>query len=59
MSKIKNNFPEKQAKKFNQCKLFHITDIQGKNIEASYSGKDISSDGGALLLREVENCKFR
>ena len=28
--------------------------VNGKRIEASFSGDKISSDGGALLLREVE-----
>lgn len=29
--------------------------VAGKNIELSFSGDQISSDGGLLLLREVEN----
>jgi len=29
--------------------------IQGKNIELSFSGDRISSDGGLLLLRELDN----
>jgi len=32
--------------------LFHL---EGKSIDLSYTGADISSDGGLLLLREVEN----
>lgn len=55
MSKSKNNFSEKQVERFNQSKLFQLTAVQGKNIGTAYCGKDISSDGGALLLREVEN----
>ena len=35
-----------------QMQLFPM---QGKRVEASFSGEHISSDGGALLLREVEN----
>ncbi len=34
--------------------LFQLMDIQGKRVELSSSGKDISSDGGLLLLRELE-----
>ena len=29
--------------------------IQGKNIELSFSGDRISSDGGLLLLRELDS----
>ena len=29
--------------------------LEGKPIDLSYRGPDISSDGGLLLLREVEN----
>jgi len=29
--------------------------VQGKNIELSFSGDRISSDGGLLLLRELDN----
>jgi hypothetical protein len=29
--------------------------LKGKSIDLSYTGADISSDGGLLLLREVEN----
>ncbi|MEI8225571.1 MAG: hypothetical protein WCG82_06550 [Bacteroidota bacterium] len=29
--------------------------IQGKNIELSFSGDRISSDGGLLLLREIDS----
>jgi len=29
--------------------------VAGKNVELSFSGDQISSDGGLLLLREVEN----
>jgi hypothetical protein len=33
-------------------KLFPVC---GKRVQASFSGEQVSSDGGALLLREVEN----
>ncbi len=55
MSKIKNKISEKQTSENSQDKLFHLSAIQNKNIELSYTGKDISSDGGLLLLKELEN----
>ena len=33
---------------------FHIASLQNKKVELSYSGQDISTDGGALLLRELD-----
>ncbi len=33
-----------------QNQLFQLSNMQGKSVELSYSGKDISSDGGLLLL---------
>jgi len=41
--------PEISAPKLN------LFSIQGKDIELSFSGDRISSDGGLLLLREVDN----
>ena len=55
MSKITNKISEKQTAENYQSKLFHLSAIQNKNIELSYTGKDISSDGGLLLLKELEN----
>jgi len=55
MSKIKNKISEKQTSENSQGKLFHLSAIQNKNIELSFTGKDISSDGGLLLLKELEN----
>ena len=43
------SFPAPDA---HQMKLFPVN---GKRVEASFSGEHISSDGGLLLLREVEN----
>lgn len=45
INKNKENFP-------NELTLFPI---QGKNIELSFSGGRISSDGGLLLLRELDS----
>ncbi len=45
---IKNNFETNQQ-------TLDLLPVSGKKIELSYSGEQISSDGGLLLLREVEN----
>lgn len=55
MGKIRNKISENQTAKNPQSQLFQLSAIQGKNVELSYTGKDISSDGGLLLLKEVEN----
>jgi len=55
MSKIRNKNPENKTGENTQGQLFQLTCAQGKKVELSYSGKDISSDGGLLLLKEVEN----
>lgn len=34
--------------------LFNVAPVKGKRIEVSFSGSDISSDGGLLLLKECE-----
>lgn len=34
--------------------LFNISPVSGKRIEISFTGSDISSDGGLLLLKECE-----
>ena len=49
-SKVENSSPCLAAAP--QLKLFPLS---GKRIEASFSGARISSDGGLLLLRELEN----
>ncbi len=51
ITKIKSQHPI--AENF-QHKLFQLSDKQGKRVEPFYSGNDISSDGGLLLLRELE-----
>lgn len=45
---IKNNFETNQ-------KTLDLFPIGDKKIELSYTGDQISSDGGLLLLREIEN----
>lgn len=37
-----------------QIPLFDLPSIDNKRIEVSFSGQDISSDGGLLLVKEVE-----
>lgn len=37
-----------------QLPLFDLPSIDNKRIEISFSGQDISSDGGLLLVKEVE-----
>jgi hypothetical protein len=39
----------------NQQVLFGLSPVNQKNIELSFTGADISSDGGLLLLRECES----
>ena len=33
---------------------FLLSPVKDKKVQASYTGKDISTDGGALLLREID-----
>lgn len=48
MTMIKNNFE-------NGAQTLTLFPVEGKKVELTYSGDRISSDGGLLLLREVEN----
>jgi hypothetical protein len=34
---------------------FLLSSAKNKKVQASYTGKDISTDGGALLLKEMDN----
>ncbi len=54
MSKITKINSEHPVAENLQHQLFQLSDIQGKRVELSYIGNDISSDGGLLLLRELE-----
>ncbi len=54
MSKITKINSEHPVAENLQHQLFQLSDIQGKRVELSYTGKDISSDGGLLLLKELE-----
>ncbi len=54
MSKIKKINSERLVAENLQHQLFQLLDIQGKRVGLSYYGKDISCDGGLLLLRELE-----
>ena len=39
----------------NNQRIINLFPIQQKPIELTYSGEKISSDGGLLLLKEVDN----
>ncbi len=54
MSKITIINSERPVAENLHHRFFQLSGIQGKRVELSYSGKDISSDGGLLLLRELE-----
>ena len=49
---------EEQTEKKSMCstktEIFQLGKLENKKIELSYSGADVSSDGGALLLKSVE-----
>lgn len=45
---IKNNFED-------QAQILNLFPVADKKVELTFSGDRISSDGGLLLLREVEN----
>ncbi len=55
MNKIINKISEKQTAENSQGKLFHLSAIQNKNIELSFTGKDISSNGGLLQKISIVN----
>ncbi len=54
MSKITKLNSEHPLAENLQHQFFQLPDVQSKRVELSYSGKDISSDSGLLLLRELE-----
>lgn len=44
-----------QAKSSTQASLFSLLKVNQKSVQLDFNGADYSSDGGVLLLREVEN----
>ncbi len=54
MRKITKINSERPVAEYLQHQLFRLSNMQGKRVELSYSENDISSDGGLLLLRELE-----
>ena len=50
------NFPDDKSSKLKEakCNNLELFPIQNKKVELAYTGEDISSDGGLLLLKEVE-----
>ena len=53
-NKLNNKSQEINGEKQQFSLPFHIASLQNKKVELSYSGQDISTDGGALLLRELD-----
>ncbi len=54
MSKITKINSEHPVAEILQHPLFQLSDMLAKRVELSYSGIDLSSAGGLLLLRELE-----
>ncbi len=54
MSKITKINSEHPVGENLQDQFLQLSDVHDKRVELIYSGKDISSDGGLLLLRELE-----
>ena len=54
---IKLEYKNQQTEgKIQQTELpFSLFPLANKKVEVNYTGKDISTDGGALLLREMDN----
>jgi len=50
----KNQNCKNAEKKNSSLTLFELAPLQGKNITVDFTAEEISSDGGLLLLREVE-----
>ncbi len=50
MSKITKINSEHSVAENHQYQFFQLSNVQSKRVEFSYSGKDICSDGGLLLL---------
>ncbi len=54
IGKIINKISDNQTAEAFHDKLFHLSSIQNNNIELSYTGRDIFSDGGLLLQKEMQ-----
>jgi hypothetical protein len=56
MSKDKiKKFVGQEEKEFTQSRSYELTDLAKKQITVSFTNEKISTDGGLLLLREIEN----
>jgi hypothetical protein len=53
----KNNSIDLRLNQASQMQLFDLPCIDNKRVEVSFSGQDISSDGGLLFVKEVERQK--
>ncbi len=50
------NINDKSTKNnFTDDTILKLFPIQKKEVEISYTGERVSSDGGALLLKEIDN----
>jgi hypothetical protein len=54
MDNSKNKTGQQQPQNLHQSALPALEPVAGKSVDVRFSGRDISSDGGALLLREVD-----
>ena len=55
MIKLENKNQQFQAENQQFHLPFSLSALKNKKIHVSYTGKDISTDGGALLLMEMDN----
>jgi len=53
-SRQDNSNCNQKSSDFSQKTLFKLSDIQSKAVEVRFSLSQTSSDGGLLLLKEVE-----
>jgi hypothetical protein len=49
-----NNFPNQTDSTISQPKLFDLQPIDNKRVEVGFTAQEISSDGGLLLIKDVE-----
>ena len=51
---MKNKIQQFQLENLQYHLPFSLSQVKNKKVQASYTGKDISTDGGALLLQEMD-----
>jgi hypothetical protein len=52
---LKSQNPQFDSEKQQISLPFSLSSVSNKKVEVSYTGKDVSTDGGALLLKEIDN----